>query len=87
MIAENALVHREQPASFSNEKNDPNLISILTTHLRDIGRVSHGNVEPDISSTELVLLNLSDRDAPVYEVGSAGLVLFCLLYGGTKRMH
>ena len=36
-------VHREeQPAFFSNEKNETNFISLLTTHLRDIG--SHSEV-------------------------------------------
>ena len=34
VIAENAQVHRDQQAFFSNEKNKTNFISLLTTHLR-----------------------------------------------------
>ena len=34
VIAEKAQVHRDQQAFFSNEKNNTNFISLLTTHLR-----------------------------------------------------
>ena len=37
-IAENAQAHRDQPALFSNEKNETNSISLLTTH-----KVSRGD--------------------------------------------
>ena len=37
VIAENAQVHRDQQAFFSNEKNKTNFISLLTTHLRGTG--------------------------------------------------
>ena len=37
VIAENAQVHRDQQAFFSNEKDKTNFISLLTTHLRGIG--------------------------------------------------
>ena len=40
MIAENAQAHRDQPAFFSNEKNETNLISLLTTH-----EVSRGDAD------------------------------------------
>ena len=51
--------------------------------LRSWKDVYHGNVKPDIRSTQRVIhSNLSDRDAPADEVGSAAL--FCLLCGGTK---
>ena len=184
LIAENAQVHRDQQAFFSNENNKTNFISLLTTHLRSIGHhveVSRGDADTLIVSSALefarngqavtgvakdtdVLIMLvyhwrngmddifirkesrpgemisvkeaissipvviqrhillihawsgcdttsatfghgklylmkmlnrvpevqnlstivSDRDAPAGEVGSAGLRLFCLLYGGTK---
>ena len=32
VIAENAQAHRDQPAFFSNEKNETNFISLVTTH-------------------------------------------------------
>ena len=32
VIAENAQAHRDQPAFFSNEKNETNFITLLTTH-------------------------------------------------------
>ena len=32
VIAENAQAHRDQPAFFSNEMNETNFISLLTTH-------------------------------------------------------
>ena len=37
VIAENAQVHRDQQAFFSNETNKTNFISLLTTHLRGTG--------------------------------------------------
>ena len=40
VIAENAQAHRDQPALFSNEKNDTNSISRLTTH-----EVSRGDAD------------------------------------------
>ena len=40
VIAENAQSHRDQPALFSNEKNDTNSIIILTTH-----EVSRGDAD------------------------------------------
>ena len=40
VIAENAQAHRDQPAFFSNENNETNLISILTTH-----EVSRGDAD------------------------------------------
>ena len=55
MIAENAQVHRDQQAFFSNEKNKTNFISLLTTHLRGVGHqveVSCGDAD------SLRLLNL-----------------------------
>ena len=36
VIAENAQAHRDQPALFSNEKNETNSISLLTT--REVSR-------------------------------------------------
>ncbi len=35
VIAENEQTHRDQPAFFSNEKNETCLISLLTTHDAD----------------------------------------------------
>ena len=32
VIVENAQAHRDQPAFFSNKKNETDFISILTTH-------------------------------------------------------
>ena len=32
VIDENAQAHRDQPAFFSNKKNETNFISLLTTH-------------------------------------------------------
>ena len=46
VIAENANVHRDEPALYTNDKNEANVISLLTTHFRDIGRhveVSRGD--------------------------------------------
>ena len=40
VIAENAQSHRDQPAFFSNEKNETNFISLLTTH-----EVSRGDAD------------------------------------------
>ena len=40
VIAENAQAHRDQPAVFSNEKNESNSISLLTTH-----KVSRGDAD------------------------------------------
>ena len=40
LIAENAQAHRDQPAFFSNEKNETNFISLLTTH-----EVSRGDAD------------------------------------------
>ena len=188
VIAENARVHIDQQAFFSNEKNKTNFVSLLTTHLRGIGHhvdVCRGDADTLIVSSALefarngqtvtivaedtdVLIMLvyhwrncmkdifirkesrlsrsgemismkeatssipvvfqrhimlihawsgcdttsatfghgkmylmkmlnrvpevqnlstivSDRDAPADEVGYAGLRLFCLLYGGTKK--
>ena len=48
VIAENAQVHGDQQAFFSNEKNKTNLISLLTTHPRGIGHhveVSRGDAD------------------------------------------
>ena len=56
MIAENAQVHRDQQAFFSNEKNKTNLISLLTTHPRGIGHqveVSCGDADTLIVSSAL----------------------------------
>ena len=39
VVAENAQAHRDQH-SFSNEKNETNCISLLTTH-----QVSHGDAD------------------------------------------
>ena len=55
VIAENAQVHRDQQALFSNEKNKTTFISLLTTHLRGVGHpveVSCGDAD------SLRLLNL-----------------------------
>ena len=51
VIAENAQVHRDQQALFSNEKNKTNFISLLTTHLRGTGyqvEVSCGDADTPI---------------------------------------
>ncbi len=40
VIAKNAQAHRDQPAFCSNEKNETNFISLLTTH-----EVSRGNAD------------------------------------------
>ncbi len=40
VIDENAQAHRHQPALFSNEKNETNCISLLTTH-----EVSRGDAD------------------------------------------
>ena len=56
VIAENAQVHRDQQAFFSNEKNKTNFISILTTHPRGIGHqveVSCGDADTLIVSSAL----------------------------------
>ena len=56
VIAENAQVHRDQQAFFSNEKNKTNFISLLTTHLRGIGHqveVSCGDAYTLIISSAL----------------------------------
>ena len=56
VIAENAQVHRDQQAFFSNEKNKTNFISLLTTHLRGIGHqveVSCGDAYTLIVSSAL----------------------------------
>ena len=39
VIAENAQAHRDQPAFFSNKKNETSFISLLTTH--EISRCTH----------------------------------------------
>ena len=56
MIAENAKVHRDQQALFSNEKNKTHFNSILTTHLQDIGHhveVCRGDADTLIVSSSL----------------------------------
>ena len=56
VIAENAQVHRDQQAFFSNEKNKTNSISLLTTHLRGTGHqveVSCGDADTLIVSSAL----------------------------------
>ena len=56
VIAENAQVHRDQQAFFSNEKNKTNFISLLTTHLRGTGHqveVSCGDADTLIVSGAL----------------------------------
>ena len=56
VIAENAQVHIDQQALFSNEKNKTNFISLLTTHLRGIGHhveVSRGDADTLIVSNAL----------------------------------
>ena len=40
VIAENAQAHRDQPALFSNKKNETHFISLLTTH-----EVSRGDAD------------------------------------------
>ena len=58
VIAENAQVHRDQQAFFSNEKNKTNFISLLTTHIRGIGHqveVSCGDADTLIVSSALEL--------------------------------
>ena len=56
VIAENAQVHRNQQALFSNEKNKTTFISLLTTHLRGTGHqveVSCGDADTLIVSSAL----------------------------------
>ena len=56
LIAENAQVHRDQQALFSNEKNKTNFISLLITHLRGTGHqveVSCSDADTLIVSSEL----------------------------------
>ena len=58
VIAENAQVHRDQQALFSNEKNNTNFISLLTTHLRGTGHqveVSCGDADTLIVSSAIEL--------------------------------
>ena len=54
MIADNEKVHRDQPAYFSNEKNETTSSRLLTKHVRDIG--SHIEVIRDDADT-LILSN------------------------------
>ena len=54
VIAENAHVHKDQQTFFSNEKNKTNVISLPTTHLRDISHhveVSRGDADALIVSS------------------------------------
>ena len=56
VIAENAHVHRDQQALFSNDKDKTNFISLLTTHLLGIGHqveVSCGDADTLIVSSVL----------------------------------
>ena len=56
VIAENAQVHRDQQAFFSNEKNKTYFISLLTTHLRGTDHqveVSYGDADTLIVSSAL----------------------------------
>ena len=56
LIAENAQVHFDQQAFFSNEKNKTNFISLLTTNLRCTGHqveVSCGDADTLIVSSAL----------------------------------
>ena len=46
VIAENTQAHRDQPALFSNEKNETNSISLLTKH-----EVSRGDADALIVCT------------------------------------
>ena len=61
VIAENAQVHRDQQALFSNEKNKTNFISLLTTHLRGIGHhveVNRGDADKLIVPVRLNSLGM-----------------------------
>ena len=57
VIAENAQVHIDQQAFFSNEKNKTNFISLLTTHPRGIGHQVEVSCVMQIHSLYPVRLN------------------------------
>ena len=57
VIAENAHVHRDQQAFFSNEKNKTNFVSLLTTHLWGTGHQVEEAVVMQIHSLYPVRLN------------------------------
>ena len=72
-------VHRAKCALF---RWHPALLKTWAEHcLRSWKDVSHGNVEQGISSIQNLSIVVDD---PADEIGSAGLRLFCPLYGGTE---